>query len=159
MHDHGAYKATRASLPVSLQPRGCNFSRSVVTFHSYPQLSGAWHTHVSVTLGMSLQYSRATQGDLAKSHGCQWCTWTDIRTKEPTEVAFIWASSIFIVAISAAILVKISSGKIVARVPGQAGIAEQTASRRSRVQARYETRWGPILCSWTVVLLTELINR
>jgi hypothetical protein len=40
-------------------------SISVLALHSQPQLSGAWHTHVSVTPGSSTQYSKAVHGDSA----------------------------------------------------------------------------------------------
>lgn len=45
----GAYKATLASEPMSLHPRGWRMSISGLESHSQPQLSGLWQTQVSLT--------------------------------------------------------------------------------------------------------------
>jgi hypothetical protein len=66
-------------------------SMSVLALQSHPQLSGAWHTHVSLTtLESSTQYSRAVHGDNAKSSQCRPSTmgW-DSRTI--VEAAFVGA--------------------------------------------------------------------
>jgi hypothetical protein len=45
----GAYKATLASDPMSLQPRGWSMSISGLESHSQPHDSGLWQTQVSLT--------------------------------------------------------------------------------------------------------------
>ena len=64
----GAHRATLASVPISLQPRGASFKRPYVAFHWHPQVSGAWHVQVLSTPATSVQYSKAVHGDFVAFH-------------------------------------------------------------------------------------------
>lgn len=101
---------------------------------------------------MSVQYSRAVQGDLSSTY--QHVSGKSARGDlTRIESAFIRTRLVIIGDVCTAILIKIAGVGVIASIPRETGIAKETAGRSTGRIARDEVIWSAILAAGGVVTL------